>query len=308
VPDPRTPDPRTPDRQRPGPGATLAEPVGPGVPPSAPSFGRFSPAALAAYYRRQFASSLAANLAYRGAVGIWVLTSIIQPLVFIVVWRTVAGSGSTGGYTAAQFVAYFLVMMVVDHLTFIWHMWEFEYRIRNGTFSPLLLRPVHPIHNDVCENLSYKLVGLVGILPAAVLLAVVFDADLSATSWRAVAAFLPALGLAMVLRFVVEWCVALSAFWLTKVSAMNTVFFSLFTFLGGQFAPLAVLPGWMQTVAAWTPFPWTLAFPVEVLLGRRTGSELLLGYGAQVVWIAVAVVVLRLLWSRATRRYSAVGT
>ena len=273
----------------------------------APSFGRFSGAALAAYYRRQFSTALANNLAYRGAVGIWVVTSVIQPLVFIVVWRTVAGSGTTGGYTADQFVAYFLVMMVVDHLTFIWHMWEFEYRIRTGAFSPLLLRPVHPIHNDVCENLSYKLIGLVGILPAAVILGFIFDADLSDTTAASVFAFLPALVLAMALRFVVEWCVALSAFWLTKVSAMNMVFFSLFTFLGGQFAPLAVLPGWMQTVAAWTPFPWTLAFPVEVLLGRRSGGELLLGYAAQVIWIVVALLALRHLWSRATRRYTAVG-
>jgi ABC-2 type transport system permease protein len=166
---------------------------------------------------------------------------------------------------------------------------------------------VHPVHNDVCENVSYKVVGLVGVLPAAVILAVVFDADLSGTRVTGVLAFLPALLLAMVLRFTVEWCVALSAFWLTKVSAINAVFFSLFTFLGGQFAPLAVLPGWMQTLAAWTPFPWSLSFPVEVLLGRRTGSEILLGYAAQLGWIVVAVVVLRLMWSRATRRYSAVG-
>jgi ABC-2 type transport system permease protein len=272
-----------------------------------PGFGRFSGAALAAYYRRQFASALAANLAYRGAVAIWVLTSIIQPLVFIVVWRTVAGSGSTGGYTAAEFVGYFLAMMVVDHLTFIWHMWEFEYRIRTGSFSPLLLRPVHPIHHDVCENVSYKLVGLVGVLPAAVVLGVVFHADLSRITVWTVLAFLPALVLAMVLRFIVEWCVALSAFWLTKVSAINAVFFSLFTFLGGQFAPLSVLPGWLQALAAWTPFPWTLAFPVEVLLGRRSDSALLVGYAAQLVWIVLAVLVLRALWARATRRYSAVG-
>ena len=282
---------------RPGRDASVAE----------RGFGGFSAAALARYYRRQFATALANNLAYRGAVGIWVITSIIQPLVFIVVWRTVAGSGTTGGYSADQFVAYFLVMMVVDHLTFIWHMWEFEYRIRTGAFSPLLLRPVHPIHNDVCENVSYKLIGLVGILPAAVVLGVVFDADLSGTTVQGALAFLPALLLAMVLRFVVEWCVALSAFWLTKVSAMNAVFFSLFTFLGGQFAPLSVLPGWMQTVAAWTPFPWTLAFPVEVLLGRRTGSDLLVGYAVQAIWVVLAVLALRLLWSRATRRYSAVG-
>lgn len=272
-----------------------------------PAFSSFSGAALAAYYRRQFGTAIANNLAYRGAVAIWVFTTLIQPLVFIVVWQTVAGGGSTGGYTAAQFVAYFLVMMVVDHLTFIWHMWEFEYRIRTGAFSPLLLRPVHPIHNDVCENVSYKVVGLVGVLPAAVVLGVVFGADMTGTSLGSVLAFLPALLLAMVLRFVVEWCVALAAFWLTKVQALNTVFFSLFTFLGGQFAPLGVLPGWMQTVALCTPFPWTLAYPVEVFLGRRDGADLWLGYLVQAGWIALALLALKLLWSRATRRYSAVG-
>ncbi len=272
-----------------------------------PGFGRFSLAALADYYRHEFAASLAANLAYRGAVAIWVLSVIIEPLVLIAVWRTVAGSGTTGSYTAAQFVGYYLVLMVVGHLTFIWHMWEFEFRIRTGAFSPLLLRPVHPIHHDVCQTLSYKLVGLVGLLPAAVLLAVLFGADLSGTTPGAVLAFLPALLLAMVLRFLVEWCLALAAFWLTKVSALNAVYASLFTFLAGQFAPLEVLPGWLQSVAVWTPFPWTLAFPVEVLLGRRPGGELVLGYAAQLIWIAVAVVALRLLWGRATRRYSAVG-
>lgn len=272
-----------------------------------PSFARFSPVALAVYYKRELATTLAFNLAYRGAVAIWVLSVIIEPLVLIAVWRTVAGSGSTGSYTAREFVAYYLVLMVVGHLTFIWHMWEFEYRIRTGAFSPLLLRPVHPIHHDVCQTLTYKLVGMVGLLPAAVLLAVLFDADFSGTTMAAVLAFFPALVLAMALRFVLEWCLALAAFWLTKVSALNALYASLFAFLAGQFAPLEVLPGWLQTVAAWTPFPWTLAFPVEVLLGRRPGTELLLGYAVQLAWTAAAVVVLQLLWRRATRRYSAVG-
>jgi ABC-2 type transport system permease protein len=113
--------------------------------------------------------------------------------------------------------------------------------------------------------------------------------------------------LAMALRFVVEWCLALAAFWLTKVTAINSLFFAVSTFFGGIFAPLAVLPGWMQTVAVWTPFSWSLAFPVEVLLGRRTGADILGGYAAQLGWIVVALAGLSLLWRRATRRYSAVG-
>ena len=273
-----------------------------------PEFGRFSPAALSAYYRREFGTSLAVNLAYRGAVAIWTFSVIIEPLVFIVVWQTVAGSGRTGTYTAEQFVAYYLVLMVVGHLTFSWHMYEFEFRIRTGAFSPLLLRPVHPIHHDVCDNLAFKLVGLFGVLPVAVVLAVVFGADLSDTTVVTVLAFIPALLLAMALRFLVDWCLALAAFWLTKVSALNAAYFALFTFFAGQFAPLEVLPSWMPSVAAWTPFPWMLAFPVEVLLGRRPGAELLFGYAAQLIWITAAAIVMRVIWSRATRRYSAVGT
>jgi ABC-2 type transport system permease protein len=263
--------------------------------------------ALAAYYRRELASFLGIYLVYRGAVAIWVMTSTIPPLVFVVVWRTVAGDGGVGGYTADQFVAYFLVMMVVDHLTFIWLMWEFEWRVRSGSFSPLLLRPIHPVHHNICEVTMYKVVGLDGILPAAVVLALVFDADFSGTDLAALAAFVPALVLAMALRFVVEWTLALSAFWLTKVSAINAVFFSLFTFLGGQFAPISVLPDGVQRLAAFTPFPWVLAFPVEVFLGRRSGGELVVGYTAQAIWLVIALVAMRLLWRRAVRRYSAVG-
>ena len=69
-------------------------------PDTRPELSRISLAHLALFYRERFAMSVAANVAYRGAVAIWIFVTLIQPLVFIVVWRTVAGSGETGGYTA----------------------------------------------------------------------------------------------------------------------------------------------------------------------------------------------------------------
>lgn len=260
------------------------------------------------YYRSQLAIDISLNIAYRGATAIWIFSSIMQPLVSLVVWRTVAGSnGTAGGFTADQYTAYFIMVLIVSNMTFIWHMWEFEYRIRTGAFSPLLLRPIHPIHNDVSENLSFKLLGLVGIVPAAIILGIVFDADFGGTTALDVLAFVPALLLAMVLRFVVEWTLALAAFWLTKVSAINNLFDVFFLFLAGQFAPLDVMPGWIQTLAILSPFPWSIAFPVEVALGHRSGTEILVGYGAQLAWIGIAVAVLALVWNRAASRYGAVG-
>lgn len=264
--------------------------------------------ALIDYYRSQLAIDISMNIAYRGATAIWVFSSIMQPLVSLVVWRTVAGpDGEAGGLTADQYTAYFIMVLIVSNMTFIWHMWEFEWRIRTGSFSPILLRPIHPIHNDISENLSFKLLGLVGIIPAAIILGVVFDADFGGTTPLHVLAFIPALLLAMALRFIVEWTLALAAFWLTKVSAINNLFDVFFLFLGGQFAPLDVMPEWIRTLSLLSPFPWSIAFPVEVALGRRSGTEILIGYGAQIAWIAIAAGILALVWNRAVSKYSAVG-
>lgn len=269
---------------------------------------RFSWRALRDYYRGEFVASTTVNLAYRGQVMIWVVTSMIQPLVMIVVWRTVAGSSNEiGGYTAGKFVTYFAIMMVVEHLTFIWLMWEFEWRVREGAFSPLLIRPIHPIHKDIIDNVSYKVIGLVGVLPGAVLLIIVFGGDLSGIQPGHIVAFVPALIGGAVLRFAIEWVLALSAFWLTKVSALNNLYHSVQLFLGGGFAPLSVMPAAFAAVAYWAPFSWSLAFPVEVAMGRRTGTEVLYGYAMQAGWIVVALVLLQVVWSRAVRRYSAVG-
>ncbi|WP_022911220.1 ABC transporter permease [Aestuariimicrobium kwangyangense] len=260
-------------------------------------------------YRGQFATALATQVAYRGATLIWVFTSIVHPLVSIVVWRSVAGGGRVAGYDASGFVTYFALEMVVNHVTFVWIMWEMEWRIRTGAYSPLLVRPVHPIHTDICQNLAYKLLGLVGILPAAVLLVLLFGGDLSVFTTGSVLAGLLATALAMVLRFMVEWTLSLAAFWVTKVSAINSVYFSLIAFLGGGFAPLAVLPGAAQTLAWWTPFPWgNIAWVNQVVTGRAVGVDLVRGYLAQLAWIAVALVVLKLVWARAVRTYSAVGS
>ena len=56
----------------------------------------------------------------------------------------------------AQFAAYFIVLMLVDHVTYTWIMYEYEYRVREGMLSPALLRPVHPIHADIADNVSSK--------------------------------------------------------------------------------------------------------------------------------------------------------
>jgi ABC-2 type transport system permease protein len=263
--------------------------------------------ALLDYYRAQLKTTVALQLQYRVAMVIWLIGTVLQPVIYLVVWTNVArAGGEIGGYSAGDFAAYFIALMLVDHLTFSWIFYEFEYRIRQGQLSPLLLRPIHPIHKDIAENVTYKLLTATVLWPTAAGLALVFHPTAQLAPW-ALAAFVPALLLGFGVRFLVEWTLALAAFWITRVSALNAMYFVLTLFLSGQMAPLALFPEPVRLAASLLPFRWMVAFPVELLIGRLTPAEALRGLAAQILWLALSLVLLRLAWRRGVRRYSAVG-
>ncbi len=259
-------------------------------------------------YLQQFKTTFATMLQYRASLAIWIIGQVLEPLVYLVVWSVVAGSrgGQVGDYTTAGFAAYFLALMLVNHVTYTWIMYEYEYRVREGGLSFALLRPVHPIHSDVADNVSSKVITMPGMLLVAALLAWVFHPSLTVVPWS-LAAALPALALAFLLRFLLEWTLALAAFWTTRVSAFNQLYFVALLFLSGQIAPLSLFPAWIQTAASILPFRWMIGFPVELLLGRLTPGEALGGFAAQAIWIAIGLGLVRLVWRAGVRVYSAVG-
>jgi ABC-2 type transport system permease protein len=263
---------------------------------------------LAEIYAQQFKVTFASFIQYRAALVIWLIGHVLEPLIYLVVWSTVSRSsgGSVGGFTAADFAAYFIVLMLVNHVTYTWIMYEYEYRVRQGTLSFELLRPVHPIHSDIADNVTSKLITLPGMLAIAALLAWVFPPAFHAVPW-AIVAFVPAILLAFIVRFLVEWTLALAAFWTTRVSAMNQVYFMAMLFFSGQLAPLELLPYPVRVIAFVLPFRWAIGFPTELLLGRLTPAQALTGIGMQVVWLVGALVLMKIVWRAGLKVYSAVG-
>jgi ABC-2 type transport system permease protein len=52
---------------------------------------------------------------------------------------------------------------------------------------------------------------------------------------------------------------------------------------------------------------WTFWFPIESLVGDMAPHRLLLGLGAQLLWILGLAGAVQVMWRRAVRRYTAVG-
>ena len=253
-------------------------------------------------------TSLALQFQYRIAMAIWMLNRIVEPTVYLVVWRTVAAArGGVGGYDAADFAAYFITLMVVNQLTYTWIIHEFGGRVRLGELSPRLLKPIHPIHSDIAEHLGYKLPTLLIVLPVAGLLSLLFR---PAFEFRAATLAMGgvALVVAYCIRFFIDWTFALSAFWTTRTAALNQIYFLVVLFCSGRLAPLELFPSWLERITWYLPFRWAVWFPVELALGRLSPDVIAAGFRMQALWLLVGLLIVRTVWRLGVRKYVAVGS
>jgi ABC-2 type transport system permease protein len=251
---------------------------------------------------------LAVKMQYRVDIVLWLIGFVFEPVIYLVVWANVAAArgGEISGYRAADFAAYYLTFMLVRQLTTAPGPHHMAYIIRSGYMTSLLLRPVHPAHQDFAEGIAHKLVSFPPLLLLIALMLTLFEINLRPPLW-AIPAFLLALALAWLLRFLFQWTFGMIAFWTTQIDGLWSAYVTLQTMLGGFLAPIALLPAPMQVVATLLPFRWIFGFPVEVLLGRLSPEQVMIGLIVQGMWVSVSYIALRVLWRTAVRYYSAVG-
>lgn len=231
---------------------------------------------------------------------------MVPPLIYLFVWSTVAGESAVGGMTRDQFVIYYLVLISVNQLTYSQANWTVSDLIRMGSFNRLLLYPMSPVYNTLATEIAGKVVMMSFVVPVTLGLGLLLRPEVSLTL-TGVVAFIPALMLAWLLRFLWGYWLALLAFWLTRTDALLALQDALIFILAGQVAPVTVLPGAVQTLALALPFRYMIGFPVEVLMGQLTPGELLLGFSIQAAWLLVAYTLFTVVWRRGVRHYEAVG-
>src|SRR6185312_11707009 len=118
--------------------------------------------------------------------------------------------GSVGGYSVADFAAYYISLTFVLQIVFSWNAYDFEFEVRQGRLSPKLLRPLHPIHYAIVENIVWKLTTFIPLCICLVVVALTFDVRFRTTPVH-VLLFVPSVLLGAALSFLSGWVLASTA-------------------------------------------------------------------------------------------------
>ena len=238
----------------------------------------------------------------------YMIGMIAEPVIYLVVWSTVASAegGAVAGFTPGKFAAYYIVWTLVRNMNIVFTPFGWEWRIRTGQLSGLLLRPLHPLHYDLSFFAGWKFVVIVLWLPIAAVLSLAFQPTFN-TSLLEIVVFFVAIWGAYLIRSMVLWLLGMLSFWTTRVSAIFELYFAAELLLSGRLVPMSLMPAWVQQVARFLPFQWTFGFPIEALIGDMGPAQLAQGLLSQLAWIVLSTAVVLLVWRVAIRRYSAVG-
>jgi ABC-2 type transport system permease protein len=260
-------------------------------------------------FQRLWQVNWAEQWQYRANLFMYIFYWIVQPIIYIAVWTSIANAqGAVKGLTANDFIVYYLTMLVVDQITSETVFYNFGYKIQDGTLSSELIRPIHPIlTNALTTTLAFKALTTIALIPIWIMLAFLFHPTFASVSATQLLLTVPALIIGFIVNFLITSAITCLAFWTQRVWSLYRLYGIPVALFSGQFVPLQLMPKVIQDIAKYLPFQLFKYFPTQLILGKLSTQEIISGYVMGILWVVLAFILFRFVWSRGIKQFSAVG-
>jgi ABC-2 type transport system permease protein len=256
---------------------------------------------LVAGFRRQSAYRLA-------ALGGLVANLTFGMLKVAILFATVrAAGGHLHGYDTASMSTYVWLSQGLLGSVNLNGRTDLALRVKDGQVAVDFLRPVDLQAATIAAEAGASLFSLIPRgLPSVLLGAVVVGMQMPTVPvFYLLGAVSLLLGIAVSAATV--YLIAVAGFWLVETRGLQILYMLASGFLGGLYVPIALFPRWLRILAAATPFPSIMMYPINVLSGfggAASAAELVL---AQLAWLAGVAAIGQLLTRAGRRRLEVQG-
>jgi ABC-2 type transport system permease protein len=142
---------------------------------------------------------------------------------------------------------------------------------------------------------------------ALALLGVGLSFHASPVSLYGVLMFMPTLLFALILNFLIFFCVGMWAFWLSEIGFLFEAVRIVIVVLSGGIFPLEIFGSTVCGLLKYLPFAYAVGFPVDVLIGTVTGPAVIIGLVSQIIWIGLLLLFSGYLWNIGSKKFLAAG-
>lgn len=233
---------------------------------------------------------------------------ILVPVLFLLVfWNSAFSSKEViGGFTRNQLFAYYLLVVFLQDILLIRVNYEISGDVRSGRLAFYLLRPFSYIRHclSVFLAVSTNAVVYTGFIVIPI---IAFVAPEFFTLSPVFLFGLVSVAQAFLISFCFGSVFGCISFWFEDISSMQTGLGIFIPILSGAFLPISFFPAWARNILGLLPFRYSLAFPVEVLSGKISVVPALMGLAVQAFWVIVGALLLRLLWLKGRKVFTAYG-
>lgn len=260
-------------------------------------------------FRRLWQVNWAEQWQYRANLIMYLLYWLVSPIIYLAVWTSIANSkGSVNGFTANDFITYYMTLLIVDQITSNIVIHTFAYKIQDGSLSSELIRPIHPmLMNALVNNIAFKVLFILGLIPIWIVLALLFKPDFASITGQGILLAIPAMMIGFLIGFLLSAAITSLAFWTTRVYSIHEFYYALMLLFSGQFVPLTLMPKLIQELAVYLPFQIQIYFPIQLILGRLSTAQIVQGYIVAGVWLVLSIAFFNWVWRNGVKKYSAVG-
>ena len=243
-------------------------------------------------------------LEYRVEIALWAISGII-PFFMLNIWTT-NNLNESINLSNVMISRYFLSAFFIRQFSVVWVVFTFEEDALSGKISPYIIQPLNPFFRYFSQHIAEQITRL----PFALIIAFFFFIFNPESIW------LPNLGililsisstfLSFLIQFLMQSIIACLCFWTEKASSIERLLFIPTLFLSGLLSPVISFPEKIKSWIYFTPFPYLIDFPANLLSGNTT--NIIGGFSMQIFWIILFFPLFRKVWIEGTKKFTAMGS
>ena len=243
-------------------------------------------------------------LEYRVEIALWAISGII-PFFMLNIWTT-NNLNESINLSNVMISRYFLSAFFIRQFSVVWVVFTFEEDALLGKISPYLIQPINPFFRYFAQHIAEQITRL----PFALIIAFFFFIFNPESIWlpnlRILILSISSTFLSFLIQFLMQSIIACLCFWTEKASSIERLLFIPTLFLSGLLSPVISFPEKIRSWVYFTPFPYLIDFPANLLSGNTT--NIIGGFSMQIFWIILFFPLFRKVWIEGTKKFTAMGS